>query len=322
MFTKSAIQFPQPQVLADDPRLKNIIESRSEGAADVVLVGVPFDGGIANGGGRIGAAHGPDAFRNGLLIHGSAYNIDRDCDLTSLKIRDAGNIEFDSADIHAVHRSVTEAIRPILNEGITPFLVGGGHDLTFAHVRAMTETLQGSVGGINIDGHLDVRPTLNGQPSSGTPLRRILDELPNINSQAFVEFGAHGNLTAKEHVEYLKAKGASLLTLNAIREAGVERAFQRALEIAGKADHVFISFDIDSAAQAFSPGCSAPSADGFFPADVEQMGYLAGLHPKVRMIDMLEFNPKYDIDNRTARLAISFFAHVLAGLAQRRTTQC
>ena len=79
---------------------------------------------------------------------------------------------------------------------------------------------------------------------------------------------------------------------------------------------------MDSCAEAYAPAVSAPSADGFTPRQAIEAAFLAGKQEQVRLFEVVEFNPLYDRDNQTARLAATivtaFITGVAASLAQAR----
>ena len=79
----------------------------------------------------------------------------------------------------------------------------------------------------------------------------------------------------------------------------------------------FVSFDLDAVDQAFAPGVSAPSTGGFTPAEWLAFAQAGGRHRTVRSVDIAEFNPVYDRDGQTGRLAALTIWHVLRGLAAR-----
>jgi arginase family enzyme len=199
-------------------------------------------------------------------------------------------------------------------------VLGGGHDLTFAGVRGLAGVCA-PIGGVNVDAHLDVRPYAGGPMSSGMPYRRLLQEVGAFRGDRFVELGIQGLSSAAAHVEYLRSRGGTILTLRQAREMGTAAAMRQALQIAeGDAQALFVSVDIDSAAQAFAPGCSAPSPDGFSPDDLITFAFAAGRHPRLRYFDVMEVNPAFDVDHRTARLAAAVVIAFLCGYASRSAT--
>jgi formiminoglutamase len=136
-----------------------------------------------------------------------------------------------------------------------------------------------------------------------------------------VELGIQGFTTAAAHADYVRGRGGAILSLRETRQLGAEGAMARALDLAGQdVDALFTSLDIDSAAQAFAPGCSAPNPDGFSPADLIAIAFAAGRHLRTRYFDLMEINPDFDIDARTARLGAALFLAFLCGYVARPTT--
>jgi formimidoylglutamase len=310
-----------PPVDREDPRVYHVIRVDDEGAADAALLGAPFDGGVMAGGGRAGAADGPAAVRRALRRAGTTYHLDHDLSLEGLSIVDAGDL-IATTDTAETHARLEAAVGALLARGAISIVIGGGHDLTYATVAALARRAGGPVGGVSLDAHLDVRPVRDGRITSGTPFRRLLEDLPGCAGERFVVLGPHGNRNARSHVEWLRARGGQIVTLAEARQLGVAAAMEAALVRAGGeipigAD-VFVSLDIDAAAQAFAPGCSAPGADGFRPDELLSLAFLAGRHPRVACFDVMEVNPRFDHDDRTAALAAAAIVQFLFGLAQRR----
>lgn len=65
-----------------------------------------------------------------------------------------------------------------------------------------------------------------------------------------------------------------------------------------------------------APGVSAPAALGVDPAIVERLVGEAIGSGRVAIADVAELNPRFDIDDRTARIAARFVAR-LATAARR-----
>jgi formimidoylglutamase len=311
------VELGAPLVDPEDPRVHHCIHLDDGGAADVALLGAPFDGGVTAGGGRAGAADGPAAVRRALRRAGAAYDLDHDLSLDDLWVVDAGDV-IPAAETGETHDRLEAAVGAVLARGVVPVVIGGGHDLTFATVAALARHTGGPLGGVSIDAHLDVRPVRDGRITSGTPFRRALEALPSFAGERFVVLGPHGNRNARAHVEWLRARGGQILTLAEARRLGATAAMETALARAAGGDAaLFVSLDIDAAAQAFAPGCSAPSADGFAPGELLTFAFLAGRHPRVACFDVMEVNPRFDHDDRTAALAAAAIVQFLFGAAQR-----
>jgi len=309
----------------DDLRVKHLIipygEPRSGKEDALGLIGVGSDLGVTNGGGREGARLGPEAIRGELRRYGAAYDFESEADLSTLSIIDVGDLNVDPDSIEVTHRRLSEAVEAMLAERIFPIVLGGGHDLTFAGVRGLAKASQEALGGIAIDAHFDVREAREGQISSGTPFRRILEEL-SVPGERFVEIGANGCVNARIHFDYLMGKKARIFSLSETREKGMREVFAKALQtIAHQTQGIFVSFDLDSVAQAFAPGVSAPSPEGLTPREITDAAYLAGLEPKLRYLDIMELNPNFDQDNRTARLAVAILHAFFSGRVRRNALQ-
>lgn len=311
------ISFPEPLTNPSDPRLKHRFQPWEGQEADVVLIGVPFDEGVTLGGGRPGAAGGPTALRKAILRCGTTFEAERGIDFDHLRLADAGDLEVAADDVAATHERLAEVVTVILDAGAVPISIGGGHDNTFGSVKALMKKYP-SVAGINVDAHLDLREVVDGRISSGTPFRRILEEL-HLSGESLVEFGLHGNVNSRAHMQYAEKHGVKCWTRGQLREQISATIFFKELqELSTHANTLFISIDLDAFAGAYAPGVSAPGMEGLTPEEGRQLAFAAGRHPGVRLFELMELNPLFDIDERTSRLAVLLLCAFLAGLATRK----
>jgi len=254
---------------------------------NIGIIGVPFDEGVTASNGRPGAKEGPKAIRQALKRY-------------SLDIEDLGDVDPDK---------VTEAVRMALERNTLPIVIGGGHDITFSTIKALTQFFERKVGGINVDSHLDVREVKNGVITSGTPFRRALEELDGkFDGNLFIELGTDKLVNSQEHIDYVKAKGAQIIAVDEFHDQNL---------FSELGDNAFISIDIDSIQQTFAPGCSAPAPFGFNPEEVRKIAFEAGKSPNIKLFDLMELNPLYDIDGRTARLAAGLICAFVEGYNKR-----
>ncbi|HZR47829.1 MAG TPA: arginase family protein, partial [Candidatus Manganitrophaceae bacterium] len=313
------IQFDEEPASRGDLRLRHLIRSQGDRPVQIGLLGVPSDAGVIGGGGRAGAALGPNAVREQIRRYGTAYNFERQADLSSLAIADFGDLTPDEKSVEETHRRLTDAVAAIVRLGAVPIVLGGGHDLTFGGVRGLAEAAPGAMGGLALDAHFDVRETVDGVTTSGTPFRNILEKMESVRGECFVEIGGNGLVNARSHFDFLLMKKARIFSLAETRRKGIGPVVEKALQIAGHGTgKLFCSIDLDAVAQAFAPGVSAPSPEGFTPEEVSLAAYLAGLEPKTAYFDIMELNPAFDQDGRTARLAVGLILHFLAGVALRK----
>ena len=310
------VAFPEPPSHSADPRLAHRFLPWDGHAADAVLLGVPFDLGVTLGGGRPGAARGPTALREALLRFGTTFNAMHQGDFDHLRLADAGDLDVVADEVAATHERLAEVVGGILAAGALPIVVGGGNDATFGSVKALMGSA-GSVGGVNVDAHLDMREVVDGRISSGTPYRRILEEL-GLPGRNLVEFGLHSAVNSRAHWEYASEQDVRCITLDQARKGGMGGALAWQLgALADTADRLFVSIDLDVFAAPFAPGVSAPGTEGLTPEEGRELAFAAGRAPTVGLFELMELNPAFDADGRTSRLAALLLASFLAGLGSR-----
>ncbi len=302
-----------PHARADDPRLahhaKSLRDVTACGSGDIVLLGVPDDRGVAINRGRPGAAAGPAAFREAFY----RLTIGPQRELAALTVWDGGDVMPGASNVET-HARIAELVEACCRRGALPIVIGGGHDNTYGGVRGARGV--GSLGLINIDAHLDLRPNEpDGQVGSGTPFRRLIDD-GIIRGDQLIEFGYQPHAASPAHVEYARAHGVRLWSW-ADRSPEPVRLFAQMLQHCRQTDaRVAISCDLDAIVASAAPGVSAPAVLGFTPHEALGFMQLAGADGSLCYCDMMELNPAYDVDGRTARLAATLVWHLLIGRTQ------
>lgn len=268
-----------------------IARTRPEGCA-IALLGLPDDTGIRMNAGRPGAALGPSALRAALARYGSA----EPAGFSWPRVYDAGDVVPVPGDLHATHQRVTDATSALLDAGLFPIAIGGGHDLTFPFVRAVSLHLAQPVVALYFDAHLDVRA----EPGSGMPFRSLVDagHASELHAQGLDRFA-----NSRHHLDWF------------LQHNGHVGAFGR--NAAWPPGHLCVSLDLDVIDQAHAPGVSATNPNGWSPMLAEQWCAAAGRCPRVRCFDIMELSPPHDPDARTARLAARLLLAFLHAFTER-----
>lgn len=275
----------------------------------VALLGIPDDTGVELNGGRLGAKGGPAAFRAALAKYGVASPADEGEGPGYPRVFDAGDIVV-GADIHETHDRITEATLAILELGLFPIAIGGGHDCTFAFVRGLARAF-GPMSGMYIDAHLDVRPEVG----SGMPFRALIEGGFASN---LLCLGMNPLVNTREHAEYFKSKGGKIVKAGEAISLGKWFSGMQGGATSGGADlRAFVSLDMDAFDASCAPGVSALNPCGYLVRQIEDVARFAGRSRAVRCFDIMELNPVFDADGRTARLAAHMFLTFLRGLAER-----
>lgn len=291
--------------------------------ARIALIGLPDDLGVKLNSGRVGARGGPSAVRAALARYGTTYDLTSSRDLPAI-VWDAGDVQpapgHDEGALIETHNRITAAIAAVLNAGLLPLCIGGGHDLTFPAVRALAqhaETAAGTllpVGGISIDAHLDVRDTAG----SGMAFRSLI-ERGFVDPRRFAVLGADPFANSREHIEWLRGKGGSIVSMDELRRdprATLARALNSAAADDSKAP-LFASFDLDAIDASSAPGVSAINPAGLAPAEAAAIARALGADTRIRHFDLMELNPAHDEHACTARLAAHLILSFIAGFIGR-----
>ena len=257
----------------------------------IALLGLPDDTGVKLNHGRLGAAGGPTAFRTALASFGAA-----DSAAGKLpRVFDGGDIRR-GRSLEETHARVTAATTALLDLGLFPIAVGGGHDLTFPFVRAIAARWP-RLAGLYFDAHLDVRPTRG----SGMPFRKLVEE---CGVSALHLHGFRPLVNSREHLAWFTGHGG--------------RWYPHSAKVTlPRARNLFVSFDLDVLDAAPAPGVSALNPDGWSVQRAAAWVRACGADRRVRCFDLMELNPVHDQDHRTARVAAHLFLTFLAGWAQR-----
>jgi formimidoylglutamase len=257
----------------------------------IALLGLPDDTGVRLNHGRPGATDGPTAFRAALARYGAVYSAAGPMP----HVFDAGDIK-PGRSLDETHRRVTAATTALLETGLFPIAIGGGHDLTFPFVRAVAAKFP-RLAGIYFDAHLDVRET----PGSGMPFRRLVEDC-GVSSLHL--HGFRPLVNSLEHLAWFKGHGGKI------------HADTAPVRLP-KAKNLFASFDLDVLDAAHAPGVSALNPAGWSVRKAETWVRACGDDRRVRCFDLMELNPRFDADGRTARVAAHLFLTFLAGYAER-----
>jgi formimidoylglutamase len=287
----------------------------------VALLGLPDDEGVRLNSGRPGAKDGPRALRAAL----AAYGVAAPDGFQWPRVFDAGDVTPGN-DIQETHARVTEATAAILQSGLFPIAVGGGHDLTFPFVRAVasgfrpmqdthrTESPQDggvptkgaahSLAGVYFDAHLDVRASVG----SGMPFRSLVEHC-GVHELHVMGLNAFAN--THEHMDWFRTHGGHVHQVKT-------GAAAPGMPVQLPTQHpCFVSFDMDVLDASVAPGVSAINPCGWSVAQAEPWVMAAGRNERVKCFDIMELNPAYDQEGRTARVAAHLLLTFLRGFAER-----
>jgi agmatinase len=304
---------------------------RNVGNYEAAFLGVPFDTGTTY---RPGTRFGPQAVRRISAVYDS-YSVDGGVDLQEeLDLCDAGDVFVIPGNIEKTFDQVSMAVSHVYTSGAFPILVGGDHSLGYPNVRGIAPHIDGNVGIIHFDRHIDMQDmdmdermhttpwywTTNGHESvnfHGTHHEHAHMHdvgLKNCPPKNLVQIGIGGWYGSRPGSEVARERGSSVMTMKDFEELGVKKTAEMALELAWKdAKAVYLSFDIDSIDPGFAPGTGTPEPGGFLPREALELVRLIAREGLCGM-EVVEVSPPYDVNDNTAQLACRVILDVLGTL--------
>lgn len=257
------------------------------------LIGFACDEGVKRNSGRAGAKEGPKAFRQALAKLPSV-----------ISFHDVGDIVCDDGDLETAQEALGHVVGLLLSHGVFPFVVGGGHEVSWGHYLGIAETKKNQhLSIVNFDAHYDLRPLLNGKGTSGTSFTQIKNHIDKFDYTC-IGIQRYGNTDA------LKQR-AKELGVNTVYAEDVDHELNPLDAVISRSQSIFLTVDLDVFATPFAPGVSAPQALGLTPSQIIKALEQLASSKKLVSFEIAELNPAYDPDGRTAALAASLASVVL-----------
>ena len=232
---------------------------------------------------------------NGYEIVKDIYNMDNTC-------------------YNNFNKLLFDKITNLLNENKFPITIGGDHSVAIASALA-TNNHYKNLGIIWIDAHTDYNTfdtTITGN-IHGLPLAAIngykTEKLTNfltdnhINPKNTVIVGAR-SIDESELIN-LKNNNITFFTTEDIKKEGLDNILDKAFQIAGNnTNGIHISYDLDYIDPIDCPGVSVPEINGVdINLAIETMKYIKNKKHLIKSLDLVEYNPKFDINNKTLNIA-------------------
>ena len=271
------------------------------------LIGFASDEGVERNGGRQGAAEGPAALRaalGSLAVHDDTARID------------AGTVTTQHDDLEEAQRTLSDKVSDLVSaqgsNGMTVVL-GGGHETSFATHRGAYEAI-GPMQVINFDAHFDLRTET--RPTSGTPFKQIAGLVGEDFDYSV--FGISKPNNTKVLFDTADELGVTTVLDTELAEMTVREAAERAVAAVAGDKPIHLSIDLDVLPAAVAPGVSAPAGFGLEYAKLRAMVAAVAATGRVALLDVVELNPDFDVDNRTAKAAARLIDDAVVGAKLRR----
>ncbi len=240
------------------------------------------------------------------------YDVETGRELAT-EIADHGDVPIAGLSIEDATQPIRDACAASVQRHALTLLVGGNNAVTRPGVHALGLPLE-KVGLITLDAHFDMRDTSQGL-GNGNPVRALREDgLPGQNI-AQIGLAPFAN-SADMHRDAVEG-GHLVVTIGEVRREGVDRAVSQALYHVRHCDVIAVDCDIDVIDRGQFPGAPGARPGGMAAHDFFAAVRLLAADPRVRLIDLTEWDPPLDPTDLSALTAARWVAECLAGFEQR-----
>ncbi|KLV03463.1 formimidoylglutamase [Photobacterium aquae] len=288
----------------------------------IMILGFACDEGVARNKGRIGAYDAPISIKRALANLAWHHN---------KPIYDGGDIRCDDGNLSLAQYRLSEDVCQSLRQRHRLIVLGGGHEVAWGTFQGIGNYLlqkqqpepltaqeytchPPTVGIINFDAHFDLRnppvQTQVEQGSSGTPFHQIA-RFCELQNWPF-HYACLG-ISRASNTQALFSKADQLGVLyvedNELNASDIAAVSEKLSLFIQQSDYLYLTIDMDVFPASAAPGVSAPATYGVPPTVVDQLLHIVldaksqSGESKILVADIAEYNPRFDIDGQTARLA-------------------
>lgn len=202
----------------------------------------------------------------------------------------------------------------------TPLHILGDHAASIGTVSASSQQAQ-NLGLIWIDAHPDLNTdettfsgNIHGMSVAALmdlfddQLNNVLFEGQKIKPENMVYIGLRDIDSGEQ--EFLEKLNITAYTYEQVKELGLDNVLNQINDKFKSVDKLHISLDLDSMNPKLVPAVSVPVIDGFTPEDVSIILDSLITHNEVVALDIVEFNPLYDQDDKVGHLVLDFIKQI------------
>jgi arginase len=285
------------------------------------LIGVPLDLGAEN----LGVSMGADTFR--------FQNIVQKLESAGLQVTDRGNVAVQDRkavttgnpklrrldEIVRVSEETAALTEAAVAAGQKSLVLGGDHSVCLGAVAGASVALKGNLGLIYFDAHGDMNTdatTLTGNIHGmhlaslmgfGAPaLAQVHGKQVKIAKENLLHIG--GSDFDQAELDLIARENLQTFTMFDLLSHNLAPLFPLIDALAKKVDNIWISLDLDSIDSVYAPGAGMPNKKGLTYREIAAIADYIGQTCNVVGVDVVEYNPLQDEQNKTAELAIELVA--------------
>jgi len=252
---------------------------------------------------------GPRAFR-AVLPRFSTYDVETGEEL-SVHVHDAGDVPLKAVTPADGFTPIRDAITAQAGRALTA-LIGGNNAVTRPGVHALGLD---RVGVLTLDAHFDLRDTDQGL-TNGNPIQALLED--GLDGRRISQVGLAPFANTRRAHEKARGAGISVRTARECREQGLAQVIARELErLSSLCEAIYVDFDIDVIDRSQWPASPGARPGGVMAHDFFAAARVVGAHPKVKVVDLTEYDPSLEVGDLASLTAGRWFCELLAGFQSR-----
>lgn len=255
------------------------------------LIGVPTD---SNSSFERGPALSPPAIRAALMSDRGNLSCEDGQEVgIDFALEDRGDLPL--TETAADHSAIREAVTTSITAAAAPLLLGGDHSVTWPILEAI-HAAHGPVDILHFDAHPDLYADFDNNPRShASPFARIMEA---GLAQRLVQVGVRTlNHDCREQAERF---GVEIVPMTDFTPGKVP-------VLGGP---LYISLDLDGIDPSEAPGVSHPEPGGLTVREV--LAVLRRQTARIVGADIVEYNPRFDSNERTAIVAAKLLKEIAA----------
>lgn len=274
--------------------------------APVALIGAPLNERSLTPG-RCDLA--PKTFR-AVLPRFSTYDVETETTLET-RVHDAGDVRLKAMTPADAFEPVHDAVKAQAHRPLT-VLIGGNNAITRPGLHGLGLERTGL---LTLDAHFDLRDTDQGL-TNGNPVQALLED--GLDGRRISQIGLAPFANTKRAHDKAKAAGISVHTAYDCRLRTLSAVVADELErLSELCDAIYVDFDIDVLDRSQWPASPGARPGGISVQEFFEATVVIGAHPKVKAVDLTEYDPSLEIGDLGSLTAGRWFCELLAGFQGR-----
>lgn len=270
----------------------------------------------------------------GVMVDGAnlgphilTQSLDKDLDVLVVnkldikKEKDKDNLKKNLDGVNSFDEDLYNICLSIKEKNEFPLVIGGDHSLAIASSLASLKKEE-SLGIIWIDAHGDYNTfeTTRTGNLHGLPLAAVNGNCALLTKFHKGNYFNHQNTVIVGgrdiddwELPNIEKDGITVFTTEDIRNLGVKKVMDEAIKIASNGTRgIHISYDLDVIDPIYAPGVSVPAKDGINTEEAFLiLDELIKNKDKIKSMDLVEFNPEKDKEDKTKKIALEILKKVI-----------